>query len=146
MVDVLRDGEGPAPRAPAPTLASIDDIVGRSATAGLVVTKSLEGRPRALPASVELAAYRIVQEAITNVVRHSRAGHASVVLGYGAAGLTVRVDDDGRTGVRPDGIVQGNGLRGMQERAAALGGRLSLTASPLGGLRVEARLPTREGP
>ncbi len=146
MVDVLRDGDGPAPRAPAPTLASIDDIVGRSATAGLVVTKSVEGRPRALPASVELAAYRIVQEAITNVVRHSRAGHASVVLGYGAALLTVRVDDDGGTGVRPDGIVQGNGLRGMQERAAALGGRLSVAPSPLGGLRVEARLPTREGP
>ncbi|GAB3073980.1 sensor histidine kinase [Pedococcus soli] len=144
LIDVLRD-DGPAPLAPAPTLAALDDIVERSAHAGLVVSKTVEGQARALPAAVELAAYRIVQEAITNVVRHAGAHHAAVTLGYGAEVLTVRIDDDGDGGRRHADLVPGNGLRGMHERAAALGGTFSVAASPLGGLRLEAGLPVGGG-
>ena len=145
LIDVLRDDHAPAPRAPAPTLATVDDIVERSAHAGLEVTKTVEGEVRPLPAAVELAAYRVVQEAITNVVRHAQARRAVVALGYGAELLTVRVDDDGRAGVEKAQLEQGNGLRGMHERAAALGGTLAVCASPIGGLRVELTLPTGVG-
>ena len=141
LIDLLRDDDNPAPRAPMPTLAAVGDIIERSAHAGLTVTKLVEGQERPLPAAVELAAYRIVQEAITNVVRHAHASRAEVVIGYAADTLTVRVDDDGVGGARAGRLDAGNGLRGMHERAAALGGALQITASPMGGLRVEAALP-----
>ncbi|WP_195908095.1 sensor histidine kinase [Nostocoides sp. HKS02] len=144
LIDLLRDDENPAPRAPAPTLAAIDDIVERSSHAGLTVTKDLVGQPRPLPAAVELAAYRIVQEGITNVVRHANATRVAVVIGYADGALTVRIDDNGLGGPRATRLEPGNGLRGMHERAAALGGDLQIGAAPDGGLRVEARLPTRE--
>jgi signal transduction histidine kinase len=145
LIDVLRDDRTRAPRAPAPTLATVDDIVERSAHAGLEVTKTVEGQVRSLPAAVELAACRVVQEAITNVVRHAQARRAVVALGYGAGLLTVRVDDDGRAAVGDAQLEQGNGLRGMHERAAALGGTLVVGPSPIGGLRVELTLPTGDG-
>ena len=144
LIDVLRD-DSPAPRAPAPTLAALDDLVERSTHAGLQVTKTVAGQERPLPAAVELAAYRVVQEAITNVVRHAHARRALVALGYGADVLTVCVDDDGRAGVGEAQLEHGNGLRGMHERAAALGGTLAVGASPIGGLRVELTLPTGGG-
>jgi signal transduction histidine kinase len=141
LIDVLRDDDGPAPRAPTPTLARLDDIVERAGHAGLVVTRTVAGQERPLPAAVELAAYRIVQEAITNVVRHAHARSASVLLRYGDEVLDVVVEDDGRGGDELASLRHGNGLRGMHERAAALGGELGVTASPLGGLRVAAGLP-----
>ncbi|HEV7195069.1 MAG TPA: sensor histidine kinase [Pedococcus sp.] len=144
LIDLLRDEDSPAPRAPAPTLAALDDLVDRSGRAGIEVTKVVEGQVRPLPAAVELAAYRIVQEATTNVIRHARASRASIVLGYGADALSVSIDDDGRSAPDPANLESGNGLRGMHERAHALGGALMVTASPLGGLRVEATIPTRE--
>ena len=140
LIGVLRD-DGPAPRAPSPTLAAIDDIVERSSHAGLAVTKSIEGQEVPLPTAVELAAYRIVQEAITNVVRHSGAAHATITLGYGADVLSVRVEDDGRGAQHP---VPGNGLRGMAGRAEALGGRFETGPAAIGGLAVVAHLPTRD--
>jgi signal transduction histidine kinase len=140
LIDLLRDEESPAPRAPAPTLASIDDIVERSGHAGLQVTKTIEGQTYPLPTAVELAAYRIVQEAITNVVRHAHATRADITLGYGAQVLTVAVADDGRGADDP---VPGTGLRGMQERAEALGGTFAVERDTGGGLRVVAALPVR---
>jgi signal transduction histidine kinase len=144
LVDVLRD-HSPAPRAPAPTLAGLDDVVARAGLAGLEVTKSVAGHERPLPTAVELAAYRVVQEAVTNVVRHAHAGRARVHLDYGADVLTVTVEDDGTGGPRAASVQRGNGLRGMQERATALGGSLEVGPSPWGGLTVVARLPV-EGP
>jgi signal transduction histidine kinase len=144
LIDVLRDDDNPAPRAPAPTLGAVDDIVDRSAHADLTVTKAVDGQQRPLPAAVELAAYRIIQEAITNVVRHAHADRAAVTIGYGADVLSLRIEDDGRGGPRATTIEHGNGLRGMQERAAALGGSFAITASPMGGLRIDARIPTGE--
>jgi signal transduction histidine kinase len=145
LVGVLRDETEAAPRSPASMLDSLDDLVERSAHAGLTVRKVVEGEVRRLPASVELAAFRIVQEAITNVVRHSGAQHADVRLDYRADVLSVRIDDDGRGGPRAHAMEPGSGLRGMHERAAALGGRLTVGAAPSGGVRIEAVLPVGGG-
>ena len=142
LIDVLRTEDGPAPRSPGATIAALDDIVDRSRLAGLEVTKTVTGQPRPLPAAVELAAYRIVQEAITNVVRHAHARSADVVLGYGDEVLTISVDDDGTGGSSVENLKRGNGIHGMTERARALGGDLELTRSARGGLRVAARIPT----
>jgi signal transduction histidine kinase len=142
LIDVLREGDGPAPRRPAASLAALDDLVERSRYAGLDLTVRVTGEPAALPAGVELTAYRVVQEAVTNVVRHADAGHAEVTIGYGGDGLSVRVDDDGRRATGAGALVEGTGIRGMRERVSALGGALTIDASPLGGLRVSATLPT----
>ena len=142
LIDVLREGDGPAPRRPAASLAALDDLVERSRYAGLDLTVRVTGEPAALPAGVELTAYRVVQEAVTNVVRHADAGHAEVTIGYGGDELSVRVDDDGRGATGAGALVEGTGIRGMRERVSALGGALTIDASPLGGLRVSATLPT----
>ncbi len=97
-----------------------------------------DGPVAMVPAAVELAAYRIVQEALTNVTRHARATAVTVRLGY-VDGVTVEVTDDG-TGGPAD---PGNGITGMQERAAALGGTMAAGPAPGGGFRVTAHLPGR---
>jgi signal transduction histidine kinase len=142
LIDVLRLDGAPAPRSPVANLAGLDDIVDRSGHAGLEVTKTVRGQPRPLPAAVELAAYRIVQEAITNIVRHAHATRATVSLDYGDDTLEVTIEDNGNGGTRVADLLQGNGISGMQERARALGGELRIAAAAGGGLRVEADLPT----
>jgi signal transduction histidine kinase len=141
LVGVLRDETEAAPRAPASTLASLDSLVERSGHAGLTVRKTVEGDVRPLPAATELAAFRIIQEAITNVVRHSGARHADIRLGYGADVLSVEVADDGTGGPRIGSLEEGSGIRGMRERATALGGTLTMDASPSGGTSVSVTLP-----
>jgi signal transduction histidine kinase len=141
LVGVLRDEADTAPRAPTTTLSSLDELVERARHAGLTLRKSTSGEVRTLPTAVELAAVRIVQEAITNVVRHADADEAELRLDYGSDMLTVQVDDDGSGGRRLETITEGSGLRGMRERATALGGTLSVEAAPAGGLRIIARLP-----
>ena len=143
LVGVLRDETEAAPRAPASTLASLDGLIERSGHAGLTVRKLVEGDVRPLPAAVELAAFRIIQEAITNVVRHSGARHADIRLGYGADVLTVEVSDNGTGAARMAALEEGSGIRGMRERAVALGGTLTMEPSPSGGTRVAAALPLR---
>jgi signal transduction histidine kinase len=141
LVGVLRDETQAAPRAPASMLASLDGLIERSSHAGLTVRKQVEGDVRPLPAAVELAGFRIVQEAITNVVRHSGASHADIRLHYGADVLTVEVADDGNGGSRIASLDEGSGIRGMRERSSALGGRLTLDASASGGICLGAVLP-----
>jgi signal transduction histidine kinase len=141
VLDVLRQGEGGPPRAPEPRLDRLDSLLAGAAAGGLQVRTEVEGTVRPLPAGVDLAAYRIVQEALTNVARHAGRAVATVRLAYGRDDLTVQVDDDGdgqADGQPPGG---GNGIRGMRERAAALGGRLEAGPRPGGGFRVLARLP-----
>jgi signal transduction histidine kinase len=142
VLDVLRqDGDGPR-RDPAPGLEQIGELVSRSAAAGIAVRTTVDGEPRPVPARVGLAAYRITQEALTNVTRHAGAASASVRIGYGERELTVEVTDDGRgSGRPPDGTSGGNGITGMRERAAALGGWVEAGPRPGGGFRVFARLP-----
>ena len=141
LVGVLRDEASAAPRAPASMLGSLDGLVERSGHAGLVVGKVVDGDVRPLPAAVELAAFRIVQEAITNVVRHSGARRADIHLEYGPDTLTVTVTDDGTGGAHAATLDEGSGIRGMRERCAALGGTLTVQAAPSGGLRIHATLP-----
>ncbi|MCU1351262.1 MAG: histidine kinase, partial [Acidimicrobiales bacterium] len=136
-LDVLRNGEE-APRAPAPGLADLDTLVEGVRSSGLEVHLECGTWPRPLPAAVELAAYRIVQEALTNVTRHARARVVTVrVEPREQGGLTVEVVDDGVGGPAEPG----NGIAGMSERAAALGGTVAARARPDGGFLVLADLP-----
>ncbi|MFF0447551.1 sensor histidine kinase [Streptomyces sp. NPDC004609] len=133
---------GDAPRAPAPGLDRVPDLVEQAASAGLDVTVTTAGTPFALPPGTDLAAFRIVQEALTNVVRHSGSRTARVRISYAPGRLALRIDDDGSaTGSEAGG--SGNGLAGMRERAAALGG--TIEAGPLegGGFAVRADLPVQ---
>jgi len=132
-------------------LGQLDSLVARARAAGLPVTVTVTGAQRPLPPEVDQAAYRIVQEALTNVSRHAGQACASVYLHYTPETLSVQVDDDGQgpviststgtgTGTRPSG--PGLGLVGMRERVSALGGQLQ--AGPQdGGFRVRAELPAR---
>jgi signal transduction histidine kinase len=131
------DGEQP-PRAPAAGLDGLGELLSRASAAGVGVSLDVSGDRRPLPASVDLAAFRIVQESLTNVVRHAGATAASVTLTYGDGDLAVQIDDNGRGGAASNG---GSGIAGMRERAAALGGRLDAGPAPGGGFRVSAHLP-----
>ncbi|MFJ4366793.1 sensor histidine kinase [Streptomyces chartreusis] len=140
VLDTLRT-PGDAPRAPAPGLDRLPELVRQAASAGLTV--DVEGEPPRLAPGTDLAAFRIVQEALTNVVRHSGSRHARVHLDHGdGATLRLLIDDDGpATGADAGG--SGNGLAGMRERAAALGGTIEAGARDDGGFRVLAVLPLK---
>jgi signal transduction histidine kinase len=145
---MLRGVDEDAPRRPTAGLAGLEELAGQSRIAGLPVRTEIDGPQRPLPAPVDLAAFRIVQEALTNVRKHAGPASATVHLGYGEGVLTVRVDDDG-TGsgtIGPSEPGSGNGIPGMRERAAALGGTLVAGPRPDGGFRVEARLPVTAEP
>ncbi len=149
LIGVLRDEADAAPRAPTATLDSIDDLVERGALAGLTIRKNVVGEVAPLPAAVDLAAFRIIQEAVTNVVRHASASRVEISLDFRDADeLCVQVDDDGAGGAEAERGLgtpwtqgDGNGLRGMQERATALGGTLSLGRAAIGGVSIRANLP-----
>jgi signal transduction histidine kinase len=141
-VGALRAPAEAAPLRPTPGLSSLAALTAGVAGAGLDVRTTVEGTARPLPAAVDLAAYRIVQEALTNVTRHAAARHAQVVVSYGEDQVRVAVTDDGR-GTGP--VTPGNGLTGMRERAVALGGSLAAGARPEGGFAVTAVLPTDGG-
>ncbi|GGO14822.1 two-component sensor histidine kinase [Microbispora rosea subsp. aerata] len=126
----------------------IGELVERARSAGVPATLAVTGTPRALPPEVDLAAYRIVQEALTNVARHAGPASASVHVGYRPDSLVVRVEDDGRgqpggpaCAERPEAARTGVGLTGMRERVSALGGRLQTGPGPHGGFVVHAELP-----
>ncbi len=146
LIEVLREGDGPAPRHPAASLAALDDLVERTRYAGLDLTTHVTGTPEPLPPGVELAAYRVVQESVTNVVRHSGADRAEITVEHRPGRLVVTVDDDGGGAGDPGALTEGNGIRGMRERAAPLRGEVRLERSPLGGLRVVASFPTAVAP
>ncbi len=142
-----------APLAPAPGIGDLDRLIQRTGGAGVqVVGVQRSGRVRAVPMpAVDLSAYRIVQEALTNVVRHAGGGaRATVSLGYGDMALEVQVTDDGgrslvlapaaRIGATP-GVGAGHGLIGMRERANLCGGEFSAGPLPEGGFAVTATLP-----
>jgi signal transduction histidine kinase len=138
VLGVLRADEAGAPLVPSPGLDRLDELTAHTRTAGIAVRVEREGVPRPVPASVEAAAFRIVQEALTNAVRHSGGHAATVRLSYDPDALTIEVDDDGQAAAAPR---PGNGVAGMTERARALGGTLDAGPRPGGGFRVLARLP-----
>jgi signal transduction histidine kinase len=147
MLGVLRHGDGRGPRAPlapAPGLAELDALVAQAAGAGVEVRVSLEGEPRRLPPAVDLACYRVVQESLTNVVRHAGASRAEVTVACHDGRVVVEVTDDGPAGPAggtANGTGSGQGILGMRERARALGGSLEAGPRPGGGFRVLACLP-----
>ena len=142
---VLRDGSEPEPRAPVPGLAQLDAVIASTTAAGVEVRLDVTGERRDLPAGVDLAAYRIIQESLTNVVRHAKAATAQIAIAYRGADVLIEVEDDGaavRHGEpRAADAYAGNGLLGMRERATALGGELEAGPHAPGGFRVRARLP-----
>jgi signal transduction histidine kinase len=140
VLDILREGHESVPRSPTSGLAGLDDLVAQTQAAGLEVTTRVEGNHRPLPSEVDLAAFRIVQEALTNVRRHAGDARATITIRYGDRALTVQVDDDGRS-ASTDARPGGKGLSGMRERAAALDGELEAGPLPDRGFRIRARLP-----
>jgi signal transduction histidine kinase len=134
---VLRQVDEAQPLAPAPSLDHLDDLVAHTENAGLTVDLTISGDRVPLPSPVDLTAYRIVQEALTNAVRHAGPATATVLVRYDAYRVTVEVADDGRG----SGAADGNGIRGMRERATAVGGSLTTANRPGGGFLVHASLP-----
>jgi len=141
VLDILREGDEQAPRSPTPTLARLDNLVTQAAAAGLTVRTETVGEVRPLPFGVDVAAFRIVQEALTNVTRHAGPATATVQIAYGDRDLIVQVDDDGRGPAQQARSGSGKGILGMRERVAALSGELETGPRPGGGFRVRARLP-----
>lgn len=157
LLGVLRQGEpgpyGPArtpetPLGPVPGLAGLDRLLARSADAGVDAALETRGEPRALTPGIELSAYRIVQEALTNVAKHSSAARCRVVLNYRPGELLVEVTDDGPAEGTAAGprAVPGHGLVGMRERVDQHRGRFAAGPRPEGGFQVTAHLPLGGGP
>ena len=142
ILGVLRRVDEAEPRAPAAGLAALDELLAGIGGAGLEVAVETSGERQVLPVGIDLAAYRIIQESLTNVTRHADARRATVSIRYGADDLELEIADDGR-GAPETGIAAGNGLTGMRERAGAVGGSLVAGPAPGGGFRVRARLPLR---
>lgn len=165
LLSVLRQSDEGTPHAPTPRLDDLGEVLSRTDAAGTVVELSIHGAVRPLPDGVELAAYRIVQEALTNVVKHAATDHARVVLDYEPDELAIEVVDDGigaaadvrmiaagagagagAASIADAAVVDGgHGLVGMRERAAMHGGTLEAGPLPVRGYRVAARLPLPSG-
>jgi signal transduction histidine kinase len=138
LIGVVRSDDGLA-LSPQPTLRDLEQLVANIRAAGLHVDLAVEGTPVALPAGVDLSAYRIVQEALTNTLKHAGPARATVVVRYERAAVEVEVRDDG-SGAGAEGGT-GNGLIGMRERVALWGGELEAGRRKDGGFAVRARLP-----
>jgi signal transduction histidine kinase len=139
LLGVLRQDGGDSSLAPQPGIASLPDLVDQVRTAGLEVDLRIEGRTSGLASAVDLSVYRIVQESLTNTLKHSSARRATVVVDRTATAVTVEVTDDGPDSNKGDDA--GHGLIGMRERVTMFGGELETGSSPGGGFHVRAHLP-----
>lgn len=144
LLGVLRHPDGTEPELmPVPGLVELDRLVEQTAKAGVRVEVTIAGRPRALPAGLDLSAYRIVQEALTNVVKHAATGSVRAALDYRMDELVIEVTDDGRG--CPDAEPRpGHGLAGMRERVHLYGGTFQAAPLPGRGFRVSVRLPVED--
>ncbi|MGA5562113.1 sensor histidine kinase [Streptomyces platensis] len=146
VLGVLRSEEALADgvrHTPQPTLGRLDELVGTVRGAGLRVTTEITGEVRPLSPGVELSAFRIVQEALSNALRHAPGAQVRVALGYRSGGLTIRVANTAPDRPAPPSQGAGHGLLGMHERAAMLGGELATGPTPDGGYEVTAILPAQ---
>ena len=139
MVGVLRRPEEAPALAPQPSLEHLDRLLDQAREAGLPVDLRVEGAAVELPAGVDLTAYRLVQEGLTNALKHAHATRAEVLVNYGEGAIEVTVSDDGRGVGNGDG--GGHGLVGMRERVSVYGGELDAGPQPGGGYRLRAKLP-----
>jgi signal transduction histidine kinase len=144
LLGVLRDDSPQPALAPQPAMGDLDELIGTIRAAGLPTQLTVTGTPFPLPASAELVVYRLVQEALTNVLKHSAATRASVRLDYGAdRALGIDVTDNGRGSSGPPSAAH-HGIAGMRERAAVFGGTVQAGPQPGGGWHVSIRLRTEE--
>ncbi|QBR92284.1 sensor histidine kinase [Nocardioides euryhalodurans] len=144
LLAVLRDTEPDGrvdPHAPQPSLAHLDDLVDHVRAAGVPVALEVSGVDRDVPPGVDLSAYRIVQEALTNVLKHAEASPTRIRLEYAEDALTVLVVDEGSPRAMASGEPPGHGLIGIRERVAVVGGDVEAGPNGSGGFRVRARLP-----
>ncbi len=141
LLGVLRK-TGDAPLAPQPSLAQVETLLKPARDAGLAATLRVTGEQRPLPQAVELSAYRIVQEAITNVLKHANATRLEVTVDYRSDAILLTVSDNG-SGTTPSTDSTGHGLVGMRERVELFGGDLFTGTSSLGGFTVKATLPVK---
>ena len=139
LLGALHEDGAAADLAPQPGLARLDALADEVRRAGLPVEVTVEGEVVRLPPAVDLSAYRIVQEALTNALKHARAEHAAVVVRYDAREVALEVSDDGVGVPSSDGL--GHGLVGVRERVKIYGGDMSAGVRPGGGFRLTARLP-----
>ena len=147
LLGVLRSGNGATPdRSPQPGIGQLASLVEGLRAAGLVVDARVDGEPRPLPPAVDLTAYRIVQEATTNVLKHARARRVDIRVHYTEAMLGLDIRDDGPGDGTDDASSSGHGLIGMRERVALFGGELRAGRDPAGGFSVHARLPLTTSP
>jgi signal transduction histidine kinase len=141
ILGLLRSPEQRPESRPQPTLANLDELIAEFHAAGLPVSLVVAGEPQSLAEGVELSVYRVVQEALTNVLKHTRPTHVSVTLAFRDSGLELEIVDDGvRQGEHLDAN-GGQGIVGMRERVALLGGELETGRRAGGGFRVAARVP-----
>lgn len=141
LLGVVRDAAGEAGLAPQPGIGELDALAASVRAAGLPVNLVISGDPAALPATVEVSVYRIVQEALTNVLKHAGQARADVTIGCAQETVTIEVTDNGTAESAPLATAGGHGLAGMRERAAVFGGELRAGPRPGGGFAVLARLP-----
>jgi signal transduction histidine kinase len=139
MVGVLRRPEEAPALAPQPSLEHLDKLVEQTREAGLPVELRVEGESVQLPAGIDLTAYRLIQEGLTNAIKHARATRAEVLVRFTGDHVELAVSDDGDGGGSSDG--GGHGLVGMRERVSVYGGELEAGSAPNGGYRLRARLP-----
>jgi signal transduction histidine kinase len=149
MLDVLRTDDTVDGLAPQPSLSRLDGLVDHVREAGVVVELMVQGEARSLPVAIDLTAFRIVQEALTNVVKHAGRARATVRIAYEPGSVAIEVADDGRGAARstfPSDPGRRHGIIGMRERVALFGGELSIGPRMEGGFVVRARLPIDPAP
>jgi signal transduction histidine kinase len=144
LLAVLRADEPPGELAPSPSLERLPALIDRARAAGVQVTLEVTGPSRPVPASLDLSAYRIVQEALTNVGKHAAGAPASIVLDWGQDALAIEIRNPGPNGERADSNGAGHGLIGMRERVRMLGGEFDAGPATGGGFVVSAVLPYPE--
>ena len=141
VLGVLRTHDDPEDHAPQPGLGVLNDLLDKVRAAGLAVRLSTEGEPPSIPAGLGLTAYRIVQEALTNTLRHAHASEAQISIKYSPRSIALEVADNGVGPSKNGSISAGHGLDGMRERVALFGGTLTAGPNPGRGYRVRAELP-----
>jgi signal transduction histidine kinase len=146
LLGVLRDTGEQSGLAPQPGIGELDALAGTVRAAGLPVNLVISGDHAALPATVDVSVYRIVQEALTNVLKHAGPARAEVTIGCAQDAVTIEITDDGTIEPGNHAPGGGHGLAGMRERAAMFGGELCAGPRPGGGFAVHARLPLADGP
>lgn len=146
LLGVLDGERDPRALAPQPRLSDIEGLLARARASGLAADLRVDGEPAAVSPALDLCAYRIVQEAITNAIKHAAPARAEVHVRWGSSALELEISDDGRGTRAVNGAPGGHGIAGMRERVALHGGSLRSGAGPTGGFTVHASLPFGEEP